>query len=83
MLYIELIVNRESILEDIQGILRLFVSFASLSSLYHDICDSVSDRRRCGLISLTHPLSQLHVGLLRNVLLPGGGGGLRFGGGLI
>ena len=43
MLYIELVVDRKTVLEDIKRILRLFISFASFSSLNHDIGDSVSD----------------------------------------
>ena len=77
MLYIELVVDRKTVLEDIKRILRLFISFASFSSLNHDVGDSVSDRRCSCLISLTHPLSQLHVRLLCQVLLSWGSCSLR------
>ena len=77
MFYIELVVNWETILEYIEWIFRLFVTFATFSSLDHNVSHSVSDRRRSRLISLSHPLSQLDVCLLRNILFPWSSGGLR------
>ena len=69
MVNVKLVVNGKAILKNIEGVLRLFIALAALSSFDHDICDSITDRRSSGFIPLAHPLSQLNMRLLGRIML--------------
>ena len=72
MLKVELVVDRQVVLEDIERVLRLLIALAALGGLDHHVGNTVTDGGSSGLISLSHPFSKLHVSLLGLILLARG-----------
>ncbi len=84
VLEIVLCVNRDVVLEHVDGVLGVLVVLAAAGALDHDVGDAVAERGRRARIALLHAHGELDVGLSGGVsLVVLGGGGRGIVGGLL